>query len=52
MLVRIYTRSENAPKVASVHRLTNPVSVIDPSSSLFQVAVFIDYRRVTEVNCH
>ena len=52
VLVRIYTRSENAPKVASVHRLTNPVSVIDPSSSLFQVAVFIDYRRVTEVNCH
>ena len=55
VLVRIYTRSENAPKVASVHRLTNgdgPVSAIDPSGSLFHVAIFLDYRRVTEVNCH
>lgn len=33
VLVRIYTRSANAPKVASVHRLSSgdtPVSAIDP----------------------
>lgn len=55
VLVRIYTRSENAPKVASVHRLSSgdaPVSAIDHSGSLFYVAVFINCRRVIEVNCH
>lgn len=55
VLVGIYTSSENAPNVASVYRLISgdgPVSAIDPSGSLFHVAVFIDYRRVVEVNCH
>lgn len=55
VLVRIYIRSENAPNVASVHSLISgdgPVSAVDSSGSLFHVAVFIDYRRVLEVNCH
>ena len=41
--------------MASVHRLISgdgPVSAIDSSGSLFHVAVFIDYRRILEINCH
>lgn len=55
MQVRIYIMSENAPKAATVYRITgvdSPDSDTDPTWNLLEAAVFMDYRIVIEVNCH